>query len=351
MNLNIIERIKRWIKLVYAYPNYRKIIKKINLQSGKNAILIGTPVHGNLGDHLIASESIKYLKKFDFTDVIEIPEIMYELFYKKIKISPNDIIFISGGGWMGSLYYDELIIEDVIMRWPNNHIVILPQTISFTGGNYTTPEKISNLVNSHKNILLTLRDENSYNLCIDLLKVKKEKLLLLPDMALNALNSIYVNNKKDNSIIFSIRDDREKNSEIDVEKFSELLKEKNFNVRNSSSVINKKVIKVSERENYLNNKIKEFSNAELVITDRLHSMVFSLLADTKCIALDNSTHKVVGVYKKWLSDVKSVCIVDNSQKLDINFLENVIKSNNRMEAKRYTKELEELDQKIGEMLS
>mgnify|MGYP000594556674 FL=1 len=53
--------------------------------SEKRIILIGTPIHGNLGDHLIASESINLLKDWGYNDFIEVPEFLYELFPYKIK--------------------------------------------------------------------------------------------------------------------------------------------------------------------------------------------------------------------------------------------------------------------------
>ena len=50
------------------------------------------------------------------------------------------------------------------------------------------------------------------------------------------------------------------------------------------------------------NKINEFADVQLVITDRLHSMIFSIIGGTKCIAFDNKTKKVSGVYDEWLKN-------------------------------------------------
>ena len=47
-------------------------------------------------------------------------------------------------------------------------------------------------------------------------------------------------------------------------------------------------------------KWNEFSSVQLVVTDRLHGMVFSAITGTPCIALDNISHKVYGAYQ-WLS--------------------------------------------------
>ena len=62
MKFSFLNKTKKYIKLKLSYPGYREVFKKIKSNSGKRIILIGTPIHGNLGDHLIASESIKLLK-------------------------------------------------------------------------------------------------------------------------------------------------------------------------------------------------------------------------------------------------------------------------------------------------
>ena len=48
---------------------------------------------------------------------------------------------------MGDLYEDELVIEDVLKKWKDNQIIILPQTIYFGSNKYSS-------VNQLKNILL-----------------------------------------------------------------------------------------------------------------------------------------------------------------------------------------------------
>lgn len=95
--------IKKYIKLILAYPTYRKIFKKLQNKDGKRAIFIGSPIHSNLGDHLIAIESLKYINSFKFDEIIEIPEFVYELFRNKVIVKEKDIIFISGGRLDGRL--------------------------------------------------------------------------------------------------------------------------------------------------------------------------------------------------------------------------------------------------------
>ena len=62
MKFSFLNKAKKYIKLKLSYPGYKEVFKKIKNNSEKRIILIGTPIHGNLGDHLIASESINLLK-------------------------------------------------------------------------------------------------------------------------------------------------------------------------------------------------------------------------------------------------------------------------------------------------
>ena len=151
---------------------------------------------------------------------------------------------------------------------------------------------------------MCVRDRKSYDLCIHRLGLSTNNCFLLPDMALLRLSRI---NQKcqllGKSIIFSLRDDAEKNSDTEIlNGFKELIDEKGYSIVESSTAIHGKLISYKDRERIINNKINEYSDADLVITDRLHSMIFSLISGTKCIAIDISTHKISGVKEEWLTD-------------------------------------------------
>ena len=64
-----------------------------------------------------------------------------------------------------------------------------------------------------------------------------------------------------------------------------------------------------EREQSVREKLEEFSQAELVITDRLHGMIFSAITSTPCIAMDNLSRKVSGGYE-WLKYLEYIQMVE-----------------------------------------
>jgi pyruvyl transferase EpsI len=82
-------------------------------------------------------------------------------------------------------------------------------------------------------------------------------------------------------------------------------------VRRVDTVVSHEVsLKARERE--LDQILTEFCRTRLVITDRLHGMIFSAITGTPCIALNNSSGKVGGVWSLWLQHLPYVKFVDSA---------------------------------------
>ena len=63
----------------------------------------------------------------------------------------------------------------------------------------------------------------------------------------------------------------------------------------------------------------ELRSKKVVVTDRLHCMIFCAITGTPCIVFDNSNNKISGVYDEWLSgcDFIKMC-----KKIDVESLLN-----------------------------
>lgn len=298
------KKIKKILKRVLTYVKKHISIFKLKqslISTDKNKIIyIGSPLHGNIGDHAISIAIMDLLKEFNMP-IVEIPGERY-MFGKKIVIEyikPTDIIVITGGGLIGNLWMnEEEMIKDVIGNFRNNKIIIMPQTYYFDS-NAEGKEELKSLkqvIDSHNNIYLCSREENSYNFCENSFKNIKGN-YLLPDVVLT-MN--YSGNYERKDVLLVLRADKEKS--FDSEQIFELLKDKN--IKSSTTVINKR-ISLSKRESIFLDKLQEFKNSELVITDRLHAMIFSAITGTPCIALDNKSKKISGVYK-WLEGLEYI---------------------------------------------
>lgn len=306
------------------------------LPNDKRFFIIGVPTHGNLGDHAIAVSQLKLLTDcFPEYTIYEIDRATYihRKHYIKRMINANDILFIPGGGWLGNQWYhNQLMVEDVINRFPNNKIVILPQTIFFqdTKDRKLQVEKARRTF-SKSNVLLFLREKKSYEFAKQNLNVHCN---LVPDLVLR----LTYNEKHTRSgISICFREDCEQViNKGDKEYFINYLKKTYDDIKNTTTVIGN--IPLDKREFAVAKKLREFSRTKIVITDRLHAMIFAALTATPCVAFDNSSNKVTGVYE-WIKSLDYIKIVDNVDDAIV-CVEELIKMNKKEYHKPDFKQLE-----------
>lgn len=272
------------------------------------AILIGTPTHGNLGDQAIVYAEHKFLEKFKKKiNIVEITSQLY-LKYKELLgrlITEKDLIIIDGGGSMGTLWINnEYRFRDVIERFAANSVFIFPQTAYFAKDavGLEELEKSVEIYSRHKRLTIFCRDRETYNF------VQKEfhsnESYYVPDMVLS-LQRVDSEIKNRNGVLLCLREDKEcivqRSLSDTIERF---VKEKGVNVKKTSTLTGGYIDKFN-RKKELQNKWNEFSGASLVITDRLHAMIFCAITGTPCIAFDNVSHKVRGGYE-WLKHLSYI---------------------------------------------
>lgn len=125
---------------------------------------------------------------------------------------------------------------------------------------------------------------------------KCNTILFVPDIVLYSNYKIY--NNKRNGICLCLRKDIEKSAKSkDVNEFF-----KNKKCEYTDNVSDEKNVNIEERIKIVEDKMNEYSNYELVVTDRLHTMIFCYITKTKCLFLDNSNGKVLRVYNDWIKD-------------------------------------------------
>ena len=114
-------------KYIYLIKNREKM--------QKTGILIGEPNHGNIGDAAIAIAEHKFLEEQLGIDIVTLPARFVERHtwtYKKV-ISEETVILFHGGGFIGTLWPRNLQdLIDCMHLFPNNRIIIMPQTVFFS---------------------------------------------------------------------------------------------------------------------------------------------------------------------------------------------------------------------------
>ena len=293
-------------------------------------ILMGTPHHANIGDLAIAYAEEKIIKQlFPNTKLYIMQEEKLDVCAKRVKnyIKKDDIILLHGGGNIGDTYVTpEQGRREVISSYPNNKIIIFPQTAYFENEKELDISK--KIYNAHNNLIIMAREKRSYDF------MKKHfynaKIYLTPDivMSLKEISDI-----KRSGALLMFRRDKEKTLGNEKTDFIFKYIKKHFNTYKitdmniGTEVVNN--ISDKTRKEILESKFKELQGAELVITDRLHGMVFSAITETPCVVFDSLTHKIVESYD-WLRNLGYIQMCN-----DINNLEECIKKTTNSKPRLY----------------
>lgn len=305
------------INYIFSFRFYNKFK---NYKTKKKIIHILTPLHGNMGDQAIVYATNKYLRdNFKDYNILEIYRRDIYKYMKSLKkvVNPEDLIVLIGGGNMGNLWINEEIDRRfVIKNFTNNKIISMPQTISFTSDCDGDMElaKTKNIYNKNNSLILISREKKSYKLMQEYFEDKDIK--LNPDTVLYLNNTIDTNKYKREYIMTCLRNDKEGILGNKKDVLINKLKNEFGQVLEYDTVVNKTIFK-EQREKELNDMFDKFLRAKIVITDRLHGMVFCVITKTPCIVTKSLDHKVTGTYE-WIKDLNYIKLVDDLEIEKIN---------------------------------
>ena len=312
--------VKRFIAKIYYFLKLLKATifcapKKIKY--GNNFVfLLLTPKHGNLGDHAIAKAEKAFFKDLYIYELVgeDIGRLLrYNYGKAAIRLLfGKHMIFVHGGGYLGSLYPDaDESAMRIIETLQQNKIIILPQTVYYDENDAGKQwlKQAEKIYNSHPNLTVCTREKISYELTRNFF----ENTYLIPDMVLS------LNECKDDvfrrGVAICLRSDREKtltDGEYDsVINFAQ----SDFDNVIYADMVMESTISQKARERRLNEQFDKFRGAELVITDRLHGMIFAAITGTPCAVLNSKSHKVKGVYDWCLSDLEYIRFVDSVEEI------------------------------------
>ncbi len=320
----IINKKKVRYKLYARYLLSKKTTNFFQFRNKKKIVVALAADYGNLGDVAITFAQTKFLKdNFPDYEIIDFPisKIISDLKSLKSICDPADIITIVGGGNTGDMYDDiEFLRQLIIKSFPKNKIISFPQTIDFsdTIEGHKALAIAKTVYSKHRDLTLVAREEKS-------LRVYKEefvnnKVLFTPDIVLS-LNQQSKQIRE--GISFCMRLDAEKSFSKEMEdEMVSIVQSQESDVKFYDTHISKSHMSINERILELNKIWNHFSSRKLVITDRLHGMIFCAITGTPCIAIDNSNKKVSGVFKSWMKDYNYIHVLES---LEINEFERILK--------------------------
>ncbi len=287
-------------KLFNEWMNLKTYIQVL-LSRRNQVYLFGCPIHANVGDQaqLYCISGI-LRKQFPKHQLVLLNwrcsgKRMLRLIRKKIR--QEDQIFFHSGYFMVEHHNELPVYRKVVDLFHDQPIVIFPQTINFSDP--AAEELTARSFNAHPNLILMCRDEISYAAAQKIFNGCK--LLLYPDVVTSLIGCRSFEHKRE-GILFCMRNDPE--AYYKPEQIEELMSTlgADHEVRLSDTSISATRSKLEKNRGLIvEEMIESFAKYKLIITDRYHGTIFSLIANTPVIVLASADHKLSsGV--KWFPD-------------------------------------------------
>lgn len=280
----------------------------------KNIVFLAlTPIHGNLGDHAIAMSERIILDRLG-KNVFEIPgKLLFDLeAINKLNVMNGNPILVSGGGFLGTLWYhDERVVRNLIQSNPDSDILLFPNTVVYEDSIYGQEEfqKAIEIYRFHKHLKLYAREKKTY----EVMKKLSNNVALSPDMVMYLRKDD--GNFEREGCLMCLRNDCEKTmADSESEKIITWVKTVFGEDITWSDTVVDHPIPIENREKELDDKFQEFQYSSLVITDRLHGMIFAAITGTPCIVFNSKSPKVLGCYE-WIKHLPYIKFCESPEEL------------------------------------
>lgn len=305
--------------------------KLLFLEETRFCIYLDYPHYNNIGDMLIWFGTREFLKNlpscriaFNFNAYNFPNEFPKRLIHKHT-------IFLQGGGNFGDLYpIHQAFRERVIDTFPDNQIVMFPQTLHFK--DEALLERSATILNRHPNLVLMWRDSKSYEVGRTLFH--RAHSILLPDMAF-CLSFRRTGTVESDRGLYVKRMDKERAEELlegrehklAVMDWMQLVPPGNRRERflqvallhlqegimMSGFPFQKMMMGLSVHDAYhrfrlnqcgrmIHHAVQQFSRYPFIITTRLHGHILASLLRIPNILIDNSYGKNRAFFKQWTAE-------------------------------------------------
>lgn len=317
------------MELLHKKEELRRIVNNALLPLIDNDyIFIDLPYYQNIGDVLIWQGTEEFLKSVCHRCLYRASFYTFD----DRKLDHSVIIIMQGGGNWGDVWHEHNDFRlKIIQQYPNNKIIILPQTIYY--------ESEKNLLSDmkafsqHKQLVVCSRDQVSFQLLEKTLPTAHN--LLLPDMAF--FLDIPTRTKITGKTLFFKRLDKELNEAIKydmVPKDADVHDWPTYEHTVTADKWMSRVIYVIKKlypsfnfmkyrkfndflyqrylkNIYINEGAKLLEKYDTIYSTRLHAAILGILLGKKVVFFDNSYGKNKNIYNTWLKDLDSIMLYTN----------------------------------------
>ncbi|MEE0876497.1 MAG: polysaccharide pyruvyl transferase family protein [Fibrobacteraceae bacterium] len=300
----------------YFFAKENKLLAD-SIQNENNVFVFLACDYANLGDYAISLAQKRMLEKIFPKHNVILIEMNHTYSALKAIVNTNqtdDIVTLIGGGNMGDMYYGyERKRNLLISKLPGFRIISFPQTVSFSESFFGTLclKRTRKTYSRHPNLTLMARERKSYDLMLQYFP--QNRVVFTPDVVLTyEIPPKDVNRK---GIVLTLRNDEESfMSKDDKEKL--ILK---FQKCDEASFHDTCPTSCDNLEKEFEKLIEKYSRSKLVITDRLHGMIFSYITKTPTLVFDNSNAKISQCYE-WIRGCGFIKLVNKDDISNLDYL-------------------------------
>lgn len=281
----------------------------------KKVVITLAGFYQNLGDMALTYAQKRFIEK-------TLPDYEVLLFrstdtYGRMKalkrvVGPEDIITTIAGGNMDDVYSSlENARRYVVRSFPNHPIISFPQTMAFsdTPTGRSALRRSARTYKSHSSLTVFARELRSLELMRS--RLSGTHVECSPDIVLSLEEA--ANPRVRSGLLLSVRNDKEVFlTRADRAGMLDVMRAKTDDILVRDTV---DVAMEDCQPDTFENTLQEFwdllRTRRVVVTDRLHGMIFCAITRTPVVVLPNSNHKIKGTYEAWLKDNSLVRYLDS----------------------------------------
>lgn len=297
-------------------PRFRKRCAAL---AGRRKIIYAlTPPSGlaNIGDHAqVVAISRWFQAHFPDFPVLEVDknESVQYIDVLAQAVEPGDVIFLHSGGNLGDRgVWSERARRGLITRFAKNAVVSLPQTIYFSDTEKGKAEcnRTREIYAAHPNLTIIGRDAVSARLAGELFP--NATTFAIPDFVLSLPMRQSTPAHAPARVLLCLRNDDE--SILNGDRRRQLIAA----AGESATVLDTQhhaPIAIGKREAILEALLHRFSQHDIVVTDRYHGAIFSVISGKPTVVLPTVDHKLTSAID-WFSDYQNVRMVENIENIE-----------------------------------
>lgn len=265
-------------------------------RSKRTIFYLGIPEHNNLGDIAQTYCTCKWIKEnYPDSNLLKVrTKATHDkkfIDFIKNNISSNDIIFFQSGYCTRYKNPDHIMHKHIASCFPLARMIVLPQTVKLL--NNKDQEETKSIFSKCEKLTFICRDKISYNSAKYFLSIRQIE--LFPDIVTSLIGRMKYKKRDRSGALICVRNDDEKfYTDQQIKVLYDNLKTvfKNVEIRDTNSPYSLDYT-FSNLDKVIEEMVSIFSQYEVIITDRFHGTIFSLIADTPVIVVKTNDHKVL----------------------------------------------------------